>query len=140
MTHFSKTQIHTGSHFDEKNHDRAYEKMIHTLLGDCRFSKKNEADWGLDPYASDIYSEIDRISADLDGRTAEIKQGMGRLLGILYKRGHGEKYKGFWDAPADPQPSHIAQSVDAWKQKIEQLKAGLQVTEDNPLPSPVRIL
>lgn len=137
MTHFNKDQFEIPNP-DAHNHDDVYEKLINTLLGDCRFSLKDERDWGIDPYASDIYSEIDRVLTNLDGRIAETKRGIGRLYGLLYERGYGEKYKGCLDEPADPEPSHIAQSIASWKRGMEQLRqTDLQEVVEAPLQAPV---
>jgi len=141
MTYFSKTKSNGDTHFDENNHDLGYEKLINALLGECRFAKKNDSDWGIDPNASDIYSEIDRVLADVGGRVAETKRGIGRLFGLLYERGYGEKYRGYLDADADPRPSHIAQRIAEWNQKIEQLKqAALQEVVEAPLQLPLQKL
>ena len=137
MTNFSKTQFEVSNPY-ARNHDYVYKNMINTLLGECRFAPKDERDWGIDPYASDMYSEIDRVLANLDGRIAETKRGIGRLYGLLYERGYGEKYKGCLDEPADLEPSHISQSIAAWKREMEQLKQeGIQGVMEAPLYPPV---
>ncbi len=137
MTHFNKDQFEIPNP-DAHNHDDVYEKLINTLLGDCQFALKDERDWGIDPYASDIYSEIDRVLTNLDGWIAETTQGIGRLYGLLYERGYGEKYKGCLDEPPEPEPSHIAQSIAAWKREMEQLKqGGIQGVVEAPLYPPV---
>lgn len=138
MTYFSKTKSNGNTHFDENNHDHGYEKLINALLGECRFAKKNDADWGIDPNASDIYSEIDRVLADVNGRVAETKRGIGRLFGILYERGYGEKYKSYLDSEVELEPSHITQWIASWEQEMEQLKqSAMQQIVGKPLQAPV---
>lgn len=138
MIYFDKAQSNKVPHFDESNHDRVYEKLIGSLLGECRFAKKNEADWGIDPNASDIYSEIDRVLADVNGRVAETKRGIGRLFGILYERGYGEKYKSCLEPEAELEPSHITQWIASWEQEMEQLKqSAMQQIVEKPLQAPI---
>lgn len=140
MTHFNKNQFEIPNP-DARNHDYVYEKLINTLLGDCRFALKDECDWGIDPYAFDIYSEIDCVLTNLDGQISETNRGIGRLFGLLYERGYGEKYKKHLDSEVEPEPSHIAQSIADWNQKIEQLKqAALQEVVEAPLQSPLQKL
>lgn len=100
--------------------------------------QKNEADWGIGPNTSDIYSEIDRVLADVNGRAAETKQGIGRLFGILYECGYGEKYKSYLDSEVKLEPSHIAQWVATGEQEMKQLKqSAMQQIVEKPLQAPV---
>ncbi len=97
------------------------------------------SDWGIDPNAPDIYSEIDRILEMVDDQAEKTSRGIGRLYGLLYERGYGKKYKGCLDTPADPRPTRTAQIIAAWKRETEQLKAALQGSVERPLQAPVLI-
>ena len=121
--------------------DDWYEKTITALLGECRFAQKTAYDCAINPNASDIYSEIDRVLAYIDGRTEETNQGISRLYGILYKRGCGEKYKSYFNHEAAPaEPSFIARRIASWKREIEQLNADLQEVVEKPVQESVRKL
>lgn len=122
MTFYNKERLYSYKDYARENginENRIKTPMSEYLGGWC-------SDWGIDPNSSDIYSDIDRILADIEDQAEVTSQGISHIYGLLYKRGHGEKYKSCLDAPADPRPTLTAQIIAAWKRETEQLKTNLQ--------------
>lgn len=116
MTRFSQPR------FNEKE-DREHEELITALLGECRSARKSRSDWVVNPFAADIYSEIDRVLENVRARAEEMNQGIGMIARRLYKRGHGKYYQNLMNGPGeDRRESVIAQHITAWKREIEQVK------------------
>ena len=99
---------------------------LKNVLGEDTFSAfaaKEPSNWTIDPSASDIYSEIDRVLSEAHGVTDELQQGVDNIYSILQERGYGEKYKGYLDSWADPQNSYfdLTEEMNIQKLMIERL-------------------
>ena len=69
--------------------------LLNSIFGGNKFAAKDSSCWLIDPSASDIYSEIDRVLSEAHGVTEEFQQGVDNIYSILEERGYGEKYKGY---------------------------------------------
>lgn len=94
---------------------------LKTVLGDETFSAfgaKDSSTWLIDPSASDIYGEIDRVLSEAHGVTEELQKGVDNIYSILEERGYGEKYKGYLRSWADPQNSYFDKTEEMNIQKL----------------------
>ena len=106
-----------GEIFSNERPDRT----LKATLGEDTFSTfaaKDPSDWLIDPSATDIYSEIDRVLSEAHGVTDELQQGVDRIYSILKERGYGEKYKGYLESWADPQNSYFDKTREMNIQKL----------------------
>lgn len=122
MTFYNKERLY--SYYDYARENGFYENRIKTPMSE--YFGGWGSDWGIDSNSSNIYSDINRILAEIDDQAEVTSQGISHVYGLLYKRGRGEKYKSCLNAPADPRPTLTTQIIDAWKREMEQLKANLQ--------------
>ena len=106
-----------GEIFSNERPDRT----LKATLGEDTFSTfaaKDSSCWLIDPSASDIYSEIDRVLPEAHGVTEEFQQGVDNIYSILEERGYGEKYKGYLKSWAAPQHSYFDKTREMNIQKL----------------------
>ena len=97
------------------------DRTLKTVLGEETFSalaEKDSSTWLIDPTASDIYAEIDRVLSEAHGVTEELQQGVDNIYSILKERGYGDEYKGYLRSWADPQNSYFDQTEEMNIQKL----------------------
>ena len=82
------------------------------------FGAKDSSTWLIDPSASDIYGEIDRVLSEAHGVTEELQKGVDNIYSILEERGYGEKYKDYLRSWADPQNSYFDKTEEMNIQKL----------------------
>ena len=107
---------------DQRYDDHVYRNLTKALLGECRFAEKSASDCSINFYAANLYSEIDRVMAQAEGRAEEAKRAVGCLYGILYNRGYGEKYKNWREDCVDGRETFVSQEIERWKKEMEQMK------------------
>ena len=101
--------------------DERVDRTLKAVLGEDTFSafaEKDASDWLINPSASDIYAEIDRVLSEAHGVTEELQQGVDNIYSILEERGCGEKYKGYLESWANPQNSYFDQTEEMNIQKL----------------------
>lgn len=114
------------AHINENRYSELFsndrlDRTLKTVLGEDTFSAfaaKDPSNWTIDPSASDIYSEIDRVLSEAHGVTDELQQGVDNIYSILQERGYGEKYKGYLKSWADPKNSYFDQTEEMNIQKL----------------------
>lgn len=96
-----------GYQYGEFFSNESTDYNLKAILGENKFAEKDPSAWLIDPTASDIYAEIDRVFSEVHGMVEEFRQGVKDIYSILKERGYEEKYKGYLEPWVDPQNSYF---------------------------------
>lgn len=87
----------------------SFDGHMQKVLGENLFAGKDRSNWTLDPSASDLYSEIDRVLAETHRVTEELDRGVRRIYDVLESRGLGDKYQNHLEAWRSERGSYFDQ-------------------------------
>ncbi len=112
-----------GYQYGESFSNERVDYNLKAILGENKFAEKDPSAWLIDPTASDIYAEIDRVFSEVHGVEEEFRQGVEDIYSLLKERGYGEKYKIYLRSWFDPQSSYFdkTKEMDIQKLIIERL-------------------
>lgn len=96
-----------GYQYGESFSNESADYNLKAILGENKFAEKDPSAWLIDPTASDIYAEIDRVFSEVHGVVEEFRQGVEDIYSLLKERGYGEKYKIYLKPWVDPQNSYF---------------------------------
>ncbi len=118
-----------GYQYNELSSNEITDYNIKAIFGENKFAEKDPSVWLIDPTASDLYSEIDRVLSEAQWVAEEFRQGVEHFYNILRKRGYGEQYKGYLESWVDPTDSYFDQTEKMNIQKLMTFTAIMRILE-----------